>query len=295
MRKQNDMSGCQKSTRAVGGAAATRLVGERPAKRRSGQILFVVGLALLLLAAALPASAQTNPSPARFGSSNDLICQMIQAVAQKNDLPIDFFTRVIWQESHFQTDIIGPLTASGEHAEGIAQFMPGTAAARGLLEPFNPLEALPKSGEFLAELRREFGNLGLAAAAYNAGPQRVHDFLAGGHELPPETRNYVVTVTGRSIEDWATRVRLDGTPASNAKSQTYRVSTTCHDVVSVLERTGNPLPLRWQGKIFPSWCKGLEHPDTTICGPVHLSDPTQGMSQVSIARTRVHVLSSITR
>ncbi|MFZ3223936.1 MAG: lytic transglycosylase domain-containing protein, partial [Xanthobacteraceae bacterium] len=189
---------------------------------------------------------------------------------------------------------IGPLTASGGQAEGIAQFMPRTAAARGLLEPFNPLEALPKSGEFLAELRREFGNLGLAAAAYNAGSQRVHDFLAGGHELPPETRNYVVTITGRSIENWATRVRLDGTLVSNAKSQTDRASTTCHDVVSLLERTGNPLPLRWQGKIFPSWCKGLEHPDTTICGPVHLSDPTHGMSQVSIARTRVHVLSSIT-
>ena len=152
------------------------------------------------------------------------------------------------------------MTASGEHAEGIAQFMPGTAAARGLLEPFNPLEALPKSGEFLAELRREFGNLGLAAAAYNAGPQRVHDFLAGGHELPPETRNYVVTITGRPVENWATRVRLDVTPVNNAKSQTYRASTTCHDVVSMLERTGNPLPLRWRGKIFPTGVKGSNIP-----------------------------------
>ena len=284
------MSKCQKSTQAVGGAAAKWLV----AKRRSGQNLFVLGLALLLLAAVLPASAQTTPSPARFGSSNDLICHMIQAVAQKNDLPIDFFTRVIWQESHFQADVIGPLTASGEHAEGIAQFMPGTAAARGLLEPFNPLEALPKSGEFLAELRREFGNLELAAAAYNAGPQRVRDFLAGGHELPAETRNYVVAITGQSIENWITRVRIDGTPVNNAKSQTYRASTTCHDVVGLLERTGNPLSLRWRGKIFPSWCKGLEHPDVTMCGPVHLSDPTHGMSQIFIARTRVHILSSIT-
>ena len=69
------MSGRQKSTRAVGGAAAKRLVGERPANRRSDHIFCVVVLALLLSAAALPASAQTNSSPTRFGSSNDLICQ----------------------------------------------------------------------------------------------------------------------------------------------------------------------------------------------------------------------------
>ena len=62
--------------------------------------------------------------------------------------------------------------------------MPGTAAERGPFEPFNPVEALPKSGEFLAELRDEFGNLGLAAAAYNAGPQRLRDFLAGLRDLP---------------------------------------------------------------------------------------------------------------
>jgi Transglycosylase SLT domain len=263
-------------------------------KCRPSQNLLVLGLALVFFAAMLPASAQTNLSSARLSSSHDLICQMIQAVAQKNDLPVDFLTRVIWQESHFKTDVIGPPTASGEHAEGIAQFMPGTAAARGLLEPFNPLEALPKSGEFLAELRRKFGNLGLAAAAYNAGQQRVHDFLAGGPELPPETRNYVMTVTGRPIEDWVTRVKIDGSPRDNVKLQTNRASTACHDVVTLLEQTANPLPARWRNKIFPSWCKGLEHPDVSICGPVHLIGPSQGMSQVSTARTRVHVLSSIT-
>ena len=70
------------------------------------------------------------------------------------------------------------MTRSGQRAQGIAQFMPGTADERGLLDPFNPVQALPKSAEFLAELRSEFGNLGLAAAAYNAGPRRVRDWLA---------------------------------------------------------------------------------------------------------------------
>eukprot|EP01035_Chromulina_nebulosa_P056508 gene56508-77441_t len=87
------------------------------------------------------------------------------------DLPLEFFARVIWQESRFQADAVGPVTRSGHRAQGIAQFMPGTANERRLLDPFDPVQALPKSAEFLSELRGKFGNLGLAAAAYNAGPR----------------------------------------------------------------------------------------------------------------------------
>src|SRR5205823_6421858 len=80
-------------------------------------------------------------------------------------------------ESRFQPAAVGPVTRSGARAQGIAQFMPGTAAERRLLDPFDPVQALPKSAEFLRELRDQFGNLGLAAAAYNAGPRRVQDWL----------------------------------------------------------------------------------------------------------------------
>ena len=93
--------------------------------------------------------------------------------------------------------------------------MPGTAAERGLNEAFNPVEALPKSGEFLAELRDQFGNLGLAAAAYNAGPQRVRDFVAGLRSLPLETRNYVRAITGRPVEFWANSP--EGQPSEGEK------------------------------------------------------------------------------
>ena len=106
-------------------------------------------------------------------------------------MPLEFFARVIWQESRFRSDAVGPVTRSGERAQGIAQFMPRTAAERGLLDPFDPVQALPKSAEFLRELRAEFGNLGLAAAAYNAGPQRLRDYLAGRGGMPAETRGYV--------------------------------------------------------------------------------------------------------
>jgi hypothetical protein len=130
------------------------------------------------------------------------ICQMIKSAASANDLPADFFLRVIWQESRFKSDAIGPVTRSGARASGIAQFMPATAAERELTSPFDPAQALPKAAEFLRELRAEFGNIGLAAAAYNAGPQRVRDWLAGKRNLPSQTRAYVQIVTGRNAGQW---------------------------------------------------------------------------------------------
>src|SRR5262249_53917937 len=77
-----------------------------------------------------------------------------------------------------------------------------TASSRGLADPFNPLEAIHQSAKLLQDLRREFGNLGLAAAAYNAGPGRVRDWLSGRRSLPRETRAYVRLVTGQSAEQW---------------------------------------------------------------------------------------------
>jgi len=54
----------------------------------------------------------------------------------------------------------------------------------------------------LADLNKEFGNFGLAAAAYNAGEERVRGWLAGNRTLPGETRAYVISVTGRAAEEW---------------------------------------------------------------------------------------------
>jgi Transglycosylase SLT domain/SPOR domain len=127
----------------------------------------------------------------------DSVCQALAAAAGANDLPIDFFTRLIWQESRFD-----PKAVSRAGAQGVAQFMPATASGRGLADPFDPLEAIPKSAQLLRDLRRDFGNLGLAAAAYNAGPGRVRDWLAGRRRLPDETRAYVRLITGRSAEEW---------------------------------------------------------------------------------------------
>ena len=157
-----------------------------------------------------PATNTASAAAPQAGGAMDSICLILESAAAANALPLEFFARVIWQESRFRPDARGPVTRSGHRAEGIAQFMPYTADERGLLDPFNPVAALPKAAEFLRELRAEFGNLGLAAAAYNAGPGRVRRVLDGSSNLPAETRHYVQSITGRAFEEWAALGREGG-------------------------------------------------------------------------------------
>jgi hypothetical protein len=157
---------------------------------------------VILLAAIASLASAASELHARQQESQTSVCLMLESAAQANGLPVEFFARVIWQESRFDAGAVGPVTRSGTRAQGIAQFMPGTAAERQLLDPFDPVQALPKAAEFLRELRAEFGNLGLAAAAYNAGPRRLREWLAGTGEMPGETRRYVAAITGHDIEDW---------------------------------------------------------------------------------------------
>ncbi|WP_438752763.1 transglycosylase SLT domain-containing protein [Pararhizobium sp. O133] len=124
------------------------------------------------------------------------ICTALEHFASRNALPNDFFARLIWKESLFRPDAV-----SDKGAEGIAQFMPSTAKMRGLSNSFDPLQALDKSAEYLAALRDRFGNLGLAAAAYNAGEAGLEGFLRNGN-LPFETRAYVIAITAHPVEDW---------------------------------------------------------------------------------------------
>jgi hypothetical protein len=133
------------------------------------------------------------------GFSRDSLCNAIVAVARANDLPVPFFANLIWQESNFHLGSISPAGALG-----IAQFMPETAADHGLINPFEPIHALFSAGKLLRKLRAQYGNLGLAAAAYNAGPQRVNAWLAEHRTLPGETRAYVVRITGQTADRWMT-------------------------------------------------------------------------------------------
>ena len=159
-------------------------------------ILRSLGLLALFGGSSALAGSETAAT-GKVESIEASVCRLIESSARTQSLPVAFLTRLIWQESSFRPDTISPAGA-----QGIAQFMPKTADERGLANPFDPEEAIPKSAELLADLKQRFGNLGLAAAAYNAGPARVANWLAGHGNLPAETRDYVLTITRHPVEDW---------------------------------------------------------------------------------------------
>jgi hypothetical protein len=129
--------------------------------------------------------------------SREEICDTLAEAARSNDLPAHFFIRLLYQESSFR-----PSAISSAGALGIAQFMQETATDRGLDNPFDPVQAIPASARLLRDLYQKFGNLGLAAAAYNAGPKRIADWLTNKGPLPQETQDYVKAITGWPVETW---------------------------------------------------------------------------------------------
>jgi hypothetical protein len=193
---------------------------------------YKVAAVSILMAGAVPVAADPAPATAqtagnvKLGASEpatlaaprdvslDEICATLESVAALHDLPLPFFVRLIWQESRFRSDVI-----SRAGAQGIAQFMPGTAEWRGLLDPRDPIQSLHKSADYLRELRKTFGNLGLAAAAYNGGSGRVEAWLSGQGGLPRETRRYVEIVTGFSVDDWRTRNEEEGAETQSMPAQ----------------------------------------------------------------------------
>jgi soluble lytic murein transglycosylase-like protein len=130
-----------------------------------------------------------------FAQANDYVDMARQAALSAGISP-DLFVRQIQQESGFN-----PNAGSPAGAEGIAQFMPGTAASMGI-NPYDPAQALPGAARLMASLSAQFGgDYAKALAAYNAGPGAVNAAVAQGGAnwlsyMPAETQNYVAIIMG---------------------------------------------------------------------------------------------------
>lgn len=184
----------------------------------------------------------------------DEICRTLAQAATDNELPEEFFTRLIWQESRFDPKAVSP-----KGAQGIAQFMPQTAAMRGLANAFEPLQALRESASYLRELRTTFsGNLGLAAAAYNAGPGAVEGWIAGRGMLPFETQAYVRIVTGYAAEAWTAK------PMPQIEASSGATGARCVEIAkAMMESVRRRLPLSsspawgpWGVQLAGNWSEG---------------------------------------
>ena len=109
----------------------------------------------------------------------------IRSAAEFNAVEESLIRAIIHAESAYQPDARSP-----KGAQGLMQLMPATAADLNVGNPFDPAENIDGGARYLSQLLVQFkGDVDLAAAAYNAGPQAVNKF--GG--VPPydETQEYV--------------------------------------------------------------------------------------------------------
>lgn len=125
------------------------------------------------------------------------VCRTIQQAATQHQIDPHFLARLLWKESLFEAGAISPAGALG-----IAQFMPGTAEIVGLDDPFNPAKSIDASARYLRQLTLGFGNIGLAAVAYNGGESRAARYKKEGGRLPWETLDYVEAITGHTADVW---------------------------------------------------------------------------------------------
>ena len=117
--------------------------------------------------------------------------KQIRIAAAQNDVDAQLISSVISTESNFKSRAVSP-----KHAVGLMQLMPQTATRYAVHNAFDPTQNISAGTQYLKQLLDQYhGNVSLALAAYNAGPDRVTQY--GGVPPFPETRNYIRRVKAK--------------------------------------------------------------------------------------------------
>ena len=127
---------------------------------------------------------QTTPS----ASSKSQIMGMVEKISEKHGVDSKLVKALIKQESGFN-----PNAKSKAGAVGLMQLMPATAKSLGIADPYNPVQNVEGGVKYLKSMINKYnGNIILALAAYNAGPNAVDKYSG----VPPykETQNYVKNI-----------------------------------------------------------------------------------------------------
>ena len=194
-------------------------------------VLLLSGLSIFVPAPALLAQDLTGAPP----SEADRFAAHIAEASQRFGMPVDWIRAVLAAES---AEDIGAVAEAG--AMGLMQVMPDTwdeLRARHSLgdDPFDPRDNILAGAAYLREMLDRYGNVGAMLAAYNAGPTRYDEYIAGGRSLPAETQAYVATlapilgdeplpedaiVTSDSPVDWRDAPLFVGLATATAEDET---------------------------------------------------------------------------
>lgn len=112
---------------------------------------------------------------------------MVAQAARQYGVPPQLAMSVLNAESSGNPQAVSPAGA-----QGLMQLMPGTSAAMGVKNPFDPAQNINGGVQYLGQLLHQFGNPQAALAAYNWGPGNVSK--RGAAAAPPETQAYVSKV-----------------------------------------------------------------------------------------------------
>lgn len=160
-----------------------------PAGRSDVRAWIVAGVVLgLLLAGGGAAVIYARTADSR--ANEEKYRAAIAAAEFKYSLPSGLLHRLIYQESHFRSDIITGKTISAAGAVGIAQIVPKWHPG---VDPLDPLASIDYAASYLRQLRKQTGSWAEAIAAYNWGIGNLK--RAGLENAPRETREYVASIT----------------------------------------------------------------------------------------------------
>jgi soluble lytic murein transglycosylase-like protein len=147
----------------------------------------------LLIAAPFTGVALAQNAPDPRPPSGHTIADYIAEAARRFGIPVSWISAVMGAESAGDVRAVSP-----RGAMGLMQIMPDTWSELRMRyglgsDPFDPRDNILAGAAYLREMHDRYGSPGFLAA-YNAGPQRYDEYLAGVRALPAETRAYVATL-----------------------------------------------------------------------------------------------------
>lgn len=166
----------------------------------------------------------------RFGflgdsSSTSAISQQIQATATAQGVPPQLALSVAQTESS-----LNPNAVSSAGAQGLFQLMPGTAAAYGVTDAFDPTQNMQAGIAYLSDLFQQFGDWATALAAYNWGPTNVIKY--GAAAAPASTQNYVSSILAASGPTAAASTSVAPLPGASSSADDSDVIDVPYSVIS---------------------------------------------------------------